>query len=369
VVYRRDWAAWLRQPAAELKRLAHDAAKNAVTMTETTRFDDATSRWLQPLLLPAWREDPRVYTGLTIFFDHVGKEAAERAAFKSFYGEFAHALIAEMQETGHRYRLSFVVPDDQLGDVLGAYNFPELEAYMESAQPAPRDKNADDATKDRYHGKTDISVFYLVTLSAPTATSRQDLRSRVDHEDTLIGHRRTAFTQAIIPVVFGARSPKAQPMPQPRANQVNDDLAYMRWTYGGAGFWPAPVVVPDVADPLHDMMASNYRAPYTLSSRVCELACPRRLGLRLLFQFALLVDLAALLAYAWSCRLRSAGGGRLLLLIWLGGLATLAVGAVIFTCDPLLGALRAGNIPFWVVIALVILWGAYKTFRPRTDPP
>lgn len=368
VVYRRDWAALLRLPENQLDAFALKAAHEAVQETEL-RFDDATARWLQPLLLPGWRAEGRVYAGLTIFFDDTSVEPEERAAFKRFYMEFAEEAIGAMQRHGHSYHLNFVVPDDQLGDEEGAYGFTQLSEYMELAQPAPRDANADEATKRRYKGKTDISVFYLVTLGAPSSESRLELRTRVDRTTALDGHRRVAFLQGIVPMVFGTRMADAQPMPPVRAAAIGDDLAYMRWNYGGAGFWPAPIVVTGAADPLHDMLVSNYRPPPSLSGRVCELACPNRLLLRLFFQLALLVDLAALVAYAWSCRLRRAGGRQLLMLIWLGGLATVAIGAVVFKCDPLLDSLRTGNVPFWIVIGLVILWGAYKTFRPRTDPP
>jgi len=45
------------------------------------------------------------------------------------------------------------------------------------------------------------------------------------------------------------------------------------------------------------------------------------------------------------------------------------VGSVVFTCDPLLGTLRAGNWPFGIAVVLVALWGTYNMLRVRRDPP
>jgi hypothetical protein len=368
VVYRRDWATLLRLSGTELDRRAFKAAEEAVQKTEL-RFDDATARWLQPLLAPGWRDGGRIYAGLTIFFDDTSVEREQRAAFKRFYKSFAEELVRVMQRHGHRYHLNFVVPDAELGDEDGAYGFALLASYMEMAQKEPGEDHPDAATKLRYKGSTDILVFYLVTLGAPTSETRLDLRTRIDHTDALDDHRRVAFLQGIVPMVFGARMPGAQQIPAGRATAINNDLAYMRWSYGGVGFWPAPMLLQGQEDSLHDLLINSYKSPDTLASRVCEVACPRRLLLRLLFQAALLIDLAALVAYAWSCRLRRAGGRRLLMLVWLAGLATMVAGGIVFTCDPLLDKLRAGNWPFVVVLGLVVVWGGYKTFRPKMDPP
>ena len=368
VVYRRDWATLLRRKPKELEVFVHKAAEDAVQKTEL-RFDDATAHWLQPLLIPGWRVDGRVYAGLTIFFDDTSVEPGQRTAFKQFYKQFTDELILAMQRHDRSYHLNFVVPDEQLGEEEGAYGFTQLAEYMELAQREPRDVNADEATKARYAGTTDISVFYLVTLSSPTKESRLELRARADRTTALKGHRLVAFLQGIVPMVFGARMADGQAMSQSRADDINIDLAYMRWNYGGAGFWPAPVVQRGQADPLHEMLLGNYHPPASVSGRVCELACPNRLLLRLLLQIALLVDFTALILHAWSCRLRRAGGRKLLLLIWLGGLAAIALGSVLLTCDPLLDSLRTSNWLFVGMFLLAGLWGAYNTFWPRMDPP
>jgi len=368
VVYRRDWAALLRRTPKELEVFVHKAAVEAVQETEL-RFDDATARWLQPLLVPGWRGDGRVYAGLTIFFDDTSVEPEQRAAFKRLYKQFTEELIRAMQRHRHSYHLNFVVPEHQLGDEESAYGFTQLAEYMELAQRQPRDPNADEVTKARYSGTTDIAVFYLVTLDAPSSQSRLELRTRVDQTKALKGHGHVAFMQGIVPMVFGTRMPDGQAIPQSRAEDINNDLADMRWYHGGAGFWPAPVVQPGQADPLHDMLLANYRPAAELTSGICQRACPNRLLLRLLFQLALLVDFAAAILYAWSCRLRRAGGRKLLLLIWLGALVALAVGSVVLTCDPLLDTLRTSN---WLLVAMFLLaglWGAYNTFWPRSDPP
>ncbi len=368
VVYRRDWAALLRWPEAKRHETAIKAAHEALRQADL-RFDDATSHWLKPLLMPGWKPDERVFAGLTIFFDDASAEKDQRANFKAFYQDFTDELILAMQRDGRSFHLNFVVPDVELGDEEGAYGFTQLTEYMEKAQPRPRDKNADKTTVDGYKGKTDISVFYLVTLGKPTSDSRLELRSRVDHTDAIHGHRRVAFLQGIVPLVFGTRMRDAKPMPDVRLQAINSDLAYMRWNFGGAGFWPAPVVVPGPSDPLHDKLASTYRPPDSLSNGLCEFACPNRLMLRLLFQSALLIEVALLVAYAWSCRLRRVGGRKLLLLTLLAGFVTIAIGAAVFTCDPLLAWPNKSSWVLGASLVLAGLWAVYKTLRPTMDPP
>lgn len=365
VVYRRDWSTWLQLDDERLDALAVKAAHESVEAT-ALRFDDATAHWLRPMLARGWRPDDRVYAGLTVFFDDSGIEPAQRAKFKRFYKRFTEEVVRTMQGQGHSYRLNLVVPDAEFGEEQGAFGFTQLAEYMEMAQSAPRVANADAATRNRYKGKTDITVFYLVTLGVPTAQMRVNLRTRVDLAGELEVPRRVALLQAIMPMVFGARLPPGQPV---RTTDINNDLAFMRWTYGGVGFWPAPRYQRGQPDPLHEMLVRSYQSSESFAKGVCELACPQRLLLRLLFQAALLVEFVGLVAYAWSCRVRRAGGRKLLLLIVLAGLATLVVGAVVFTCDPLLDKLRQGNRPFLLMVVAAVVWGGYYAFRPRTDPP
>ncbi len=369
VIYRRDWTGLLRQPAAKLDELARTAARNAVQMAEAKR-DDGPSRWLRPLLLPAWREREQVYGGLTIMFDDAALSTSEqRAAFKRFYRQFTLRLITEMQAIGRSYQLNFIVPEQQLGDEDGAYGFGQLTDYMETAQRGPRDPNTDEETLHRYRGTTDISVFYLMMMGEPTSTFKKELRRKIDETRLLQGHRRVAFLQGVIPVQFDVRTDKPVPMAPDLSRQVDDDLAYMRWNFGGVGFWPLPVEGLGQGSALRQLIEENYKPPATLASGLCAWACPNRVALRLLLQCVLIIGLALLATYARSCRAQHAGGRQLLLALWGIGLITLVMAATVFSCDPLMNELRAGNAPLYVLILLLCVAGAYTTLRKPMDAP
>ena len=390
VVYRRDWAELLRKSPQALRKIAIDAAQAAVQKTDL-RFDDATAHWLQPLLLPGWRAQGRVYAGLTVFFDDANVESEERDAFKRFYEEFAQGAIAEMRLRGRSYHLNFVVPDSELGDEDSAYGFTELNHLMVQAGPEPLAQDDEEPAKPSQAGKATgeagsaaatgsagkqpaadangISVFYLVTLGTPTSESRATLRERFAATPLLTDERRVAVLKALVPMVFGTRMPGLAHLPSGRVAAISNDLTDMRWSYGGAGFWPIPAVQPAVDDELHRTLSKAYVEPSVQTGRICAIACPNRLLLRVMFQFALLVDLVALFAYALSCRLRRSGGWQLLLLIWAFGVVALAVGIVVFECDPLLGKFRTENTLLWGGVVIGVSWAAYRSFWPREDPP
>ncbi len=368
VVYRRDWTGLLRLPEARLDEIARVAARNAVMLADS-RLEDATSRWISPLLLPGWREPNTVYGGLTVFFDESPSDPELKKAFRRFYRHFALSLIREMQATGRSYQLNFVVPDQQLGQEDGAYGFQQLADFMETAQPRPRSDNTDEQTLQRYRGTTEIEVFYLLLMGEPTHHQKAELRVRVDETPVLHGHRRVAFLQGMIPLQFAVHTDKLVPMAPDTTTRVDDTLAYLRWNFGGAGFWPVPVDGLGQGAAVRDLISANYRPEASVASGLCDIVCPNRLALRLLLQIVLALDLIALTGYALSCRIRRGTGQKLVLAIWGVNAVVLALAGTIFTCDPALNALRTGNVPLYVLIAALCVVGVYLTFRTRADEP
>lgn len=368
VLYRRDWTGLLRLPEARLDEIARVAARNAVMLADA-RLADVTSRWISPLLLPGWREPDTVYGGLTVFFDESPSDPELKKAFKRFYRQFALRLISEMQAAGRSYQLNFVVPDQRLGEEDGAFGFQQLADFMETAQPRPRNGNTDEQTLKRYRGTTDIRVFYLLLMGEPTTHRKVELRMRVDETPVLQGHRRVAFLQGLIPLQFAVRTDQLVPMAPDTIDRVDDTLAYLRWNFGGAGFWPVPVEGLGQGTAVRDLIAANYQPAAGVASGLCDLACPNRLILRLLLQIVLALDVIALTSYALSCRVRSGTGQKLVLAIWGVNALVLALAGTIFTCDPALTALRTGNVPLYVLIGALCLVGAYLTFRTTSDAP
>jgi hypothetical protein len=368
VLYRRDWTGLLRLPETRLDEIARVAAREAVMLADT-RLDDTTSGWINPLLLPGWQEPDRVYGGLTVFFDESPSDPELKKAFKRFYRHFALRLIGEMQTARRSYQLNFVVPDQQMGDEDSAFGFQQLADLMETAQPRPRSDNTDDQTLQRYRGTTEIQVFYLLLMGEPTHHRKIELRMRVDETPVLHGHRRVAFLQGLIPVQFAVRADKFVPMAPDTISRVDDNLAYLRWNFGGAGFWPVPVDGLGQGAAMRDLISANYRPESGVTSGLCDIACPNRLVLRLLLQLVVALDVVALSGYALSCRVRRGTGQKLVLAIWGVNALVLALAGTVFTCDPALAALRTGNVPLYVLIAALCVVGVYLTFRNQSDAP
>lgn len=368
VVYRRDWDALLARPDAQLDTFARTAARNAVAAADL-RLDEERDHLAGRLLLPFWRSSRQMYGGITVFFEDSPTEARAQRRFKRFYRAFALALIAEMQSKLRPYRLNFVVPDHRLGDEDGPYGFDDLMEYLETAERAPRQGPTDEAVLQRYHGTTDIEVFYLVLLGEPTSRMKEVLRAKVGETTVLRGHRRVAFLESMVPLQFHARGKAPVPLAPLRRQQLDDDMAYMLWNFGGAAFWPVPVAGQGTGGAVRDVLAENYAPPPSSVRPLCDLVCPNRYPLRLVMQLLLVAVPASLALYAWNCRVRHAAGRRMVLLLWAGVLLTLAVLLVLFSCDPGMLTWRQGNYPFYALIVLLVLGAAYVTFKPRVDAP
>ena len=76
----------------------------------------------------------------------------------------------------------------------------------------------------------------------------------------------------------------------------------------------------------------------------------------------------ALLVYGWNCRVRRMGP-VILMGLWAGAIATLAVAFAIFSCDPSLHELRKGNALLVAIILILVVGGLVVTFKPRVEPP
>jgi hypothetical protein len=365
VLYRRDWASLLAVPDAQLDGVARNAARNAVVLADT-RNDDLQAH-LDGLLLPQWRESPYLYDGITVFFEDSPTDGPQQKAFARFLKLFLQRLVAEMQATGRSYQANIVVPDKLLGD-SGAYNFSDLMDVLETAEPRRSSKGVEEGAKVRYRGTTDLTIDFLVLLSEPTGASTMTLRARIDATPNLSGHRRIAFLESVVPIEFHQRGEKPAPLPPQERDQLDRDLAYIKWTYGGIGLWPLPTPGIGSGETVHALLTHNYAVPRGALAGLCEFACPHRLPLRLLFEALLLAEGTGIALYAWNCRVRRIGR-RYLLMLWAGALATLGLAFVVFSCDPALQHWREQNYLLYGLILLLFAAGVYVTFKPRVEAP
>jgi len=365
VLYRRDWSSLLNRPAAQIDEVAHVAARNAVIVADT-RHEDLAAR-VNGFLLPSWRESPHVYDGVTVFFEDSPTEGPQQQAFGRFLKLFLQRLVVEMQATGRPYYVNVVVPGQQLGDT-GAYNFQDLMDFMEAAEPPRSSKSVEESDKKAYRGKTDLTVTFLVLLDGPTEDTTTALRARIDAAAALVAHRRIAFLESVMPVLFHERGDKMQPLPPVASDRLDRDLAYIKWTYGGVGLWPATTAGAGEADAVRALVQRNYGPTRGTLTWVCDLTCPNRVPLRLLLEALLLAETVGIALYAWNCRVRRIGR-RYQLALWVGGFLILLVAPLLLNCDPALAQLRSGNFLLYVLI-LVLFWGSvFATFKPRVGVP
>lgn len=366
VLYRRDWASLLARPQGAVDAVARSAARNAVLLADTRQHD--LQSHLDGLLLPAWRESPYVYDGMTVFFEDSPTEGPQQQAFARFLMTFLERLVKEMQETRRAYQVNIVVPGHLLGDT-GAYNFKDLMRVLETAEPPRSSKGVEKSAKEgHYSGETDLTIDFLVLLSEPTGADTMALRARIDATPHLDGHRRIAFLESVVPVEFHQRGDKPVPLPPQESAQLDHDLAYIKWTYGGVALWPLPTVGMGSGESVHGLLAHNYGAPDAALDRLCDFACPNRLPLRLLLEALVLAELAGIGLYAWNCRVRRLGT-RYLLMVWGGALLTLAAAFVVFSCDPALQHWREQNYLLYGLILVLLAVGGYVTFKPRVELP
>jgi len=241
---------------------------------------------------------------------------------------------------------------------------------VNGADVDPKDRSAAAATyksKADYVGRGDISVRFLAPLGVGSDTGKMQLRSRTDFNDELVGEDRMALLGSLVPVLLHAGGPPAPLAPQ-AADALDRDLVYIGWSFGGIAFWPLPVASHGAGASVLAGLDERFWSYLDQDTAFCKFVCPQRLPFRLALQALLLATGVALLAYGWTCRVRRLG--RLYLMgLWGAGIATLAVAAAVFSCDPSLNALRTGNVPLLVLIVLLVAGGLVLTFRrPVADP-
>ncbi len=369
VVYRRDW--WL---LSRMKTREDREAFAARAATEAlAQVDKPLSGWYHDLkrkLLRPWGEPPWHYSGLTVFFDDVPAEGRQGQAFMQFYKAFVNAVIDGMRRNGRNYALNLVLPDQQIGKP-GAYNYADLWQYLQTAEGLVDEAAVERASRMSYQeSATGIRLQFLVLLSEPTSPKKKALRADMDRTPVLRGPSRVVFLNSVVPVLTYPGTGKPAPMPAEEKEQLRDDLAYMGWQFGGAGFWPVTVADAGMSRSVIEKMEQidllkQQQHPF---ADLCGRVCVNRSEVRLLFQGLLLVGVLSLGAFALSCQVRRLGR-KYLMYLWAGGIATLLVGMALLSCDPQLAPLRERNYLLYALIAVMVMTGIYLTMRPKDDPP
>ena len=365
IVHRSDWSRFLNLPDGDV--IVDRAVRDTVALIDAPYTDFSTR--LKNFLLPFWDQPAHLFDGVTLYFDNAPTDGAGKEKFRAFYRSFVHKLIAAMQKSKRPYMLSIVVPDHELG-ADGAYGFEQLMGYIRLAQMPGNPRLPEGAESADYIGTTDITVNLLVLMHEPTGAGKKALRARVDNTEVIQGHRRVAFLNALAPVIFHSGGEPKAPIESVDKVRLDLDLAYFKWQYGGAAFWPMPQADTVNGQAVDEGLATNYgfaNKPGSVGG-VCDLVCPHRSAVRLLFMGLLATGAVALGLYVWVCAVRRLG--RLYIAgLWLCGVLMLVVGLALLSCDPQLEHLRRGNSLLIALLAITVASGMYYSLRPRITPP
>ena len=379
IVYRQEWS-WLPALSGkQIQALAEQSARTAVGMIDAPLDGPFT---LKPFWLPFWRESDHAYDGLTVYFEYPHDSSRFNAAavekFQLFLSEYLRQAVLAMQRSGRAYNLNIVVPDDLVGDE-GPFSYRNLINYIELAEPPTTRKGT--ATEDDmadYKGTSPITVDLLVLMREPTMKQKKLFRAGADElEAPYDGHRRVALLQSLVPVIFHLGGPPPKSPVNLHGSNLDKDIAYYQWSYGGVGFWPVPVttlgdgaaVISVVQkDVFAEKSGSGLGFKITAASdSLCRYVCPNRELVRLLFELLVLIAASLGGAYVVTCQVRRVAWVYLALLV--ASALALTSGGLLLDCDPTLHELKQGNSLLLGLIVGLGLFIVYKSYKPRVARP
>lgn len=376
VLYRRDFRALMRLTDEERKTVLDTTAAQVGEMLDLRHGD--LQGGLETLLPPGWREEAHVYDGLTVFFEPTDDEAAD-PRFEQFLLAYLHRLTETMQARGTRaFHLNLVIPQHLLGETSSAFRFRNLLAIMKAAE-RQRGAGDDSGRKERsaaaatyksspdYVGTSDITVLFLTPLGTGSDIGKMQLRSRTDFNDELAGQDRMAVLGSVVPVLLHPGG-KPEALAPEEQESLDRDLVYIGWSFGGVALWPLPVVGMGAGESVLTALDHRFWSFLDQDTSFCRIVCPMRMPLRLALEALMVLVGTALLVYGWNCRVRRMGS-VILMGLWAGAIATLAVAFAIFSCDPSLNELRKGNTLLVAIILILVVGGLVVTFKPRVEPP
>ena len=374
VIYARDWS-FLRQhqDKSDRQRFIAEAVSGAMALADTPLHD--ATRVMHRLLIPPWRASDHAFDGITLFLDESDPQDGPR--FEPFLHEFVAALQAQMKQRKRGLQLNVVVPAERVLET-GAYNIGWLWdnwlAHEDGLSPKAKEDRRQAAgvgKAKRKEQRTDVTVNYLVLLAEPTSDTKKQLRSQLDASRTVTGEQRVRLLQSLVPMLVQQHLGPVATLPATQQKQLEDDLAYMRWNYGGAGVWPLPALNSGHGASVRALLAATFgpRAEGkadtpSLAEQACAFICPIRVPLRLLFQMMLVVGIMSIGLYGWNRHLKKVGG-RLERGLMIGGAATAVVALALLFCDPDLSSLREGQVVLIVPLGLALAWVLYRRRKAK----
>jgi hypothetical protein len=240
----------------------------------------------------------------------------------------------------------------------GPFEMPRLFELLKAVEDPEIVDGRIVVTNNDYKRNSNVELRFLILLSEPTTNSKKMLRMLSEAYPTVQGSDRRVFLRSVVPVLL---------LPQASPQQYADDLVYMQDNFGGIGFWPAPLMGQQFdaaqANALRNTFIQSNRT--ALGEAICNVVCPNRWLLRLVFELLLLAWIVWLVLLQWRCDWRSRYGRYSLL----GGIPALLIAAALLQCDPALETLRQRNVPLIALVAMPVIAALWALLKRKENRP
>jgi hypothetical protein len=362
-VYRADWKFLATEPAA---------ARDALVKQLTTQAPERTRELLDTPLpglaskakawLPGFGQVQRMGDGVTVFFDRLPDAAREpllAARFADFLPRFVKGLAQAMATNRERhYAINLVMTDRQIADRNGPFDVGRLFDLLKAVEDPDMAEGRIVETSGDYRRNSNVELRFLVLLAEPTTQSKKTLRATIEASPGLYGGDRRIFLRSVVPLLL---------LPQASAEQYRDDLVYVQDNFGGAGFWPVPLIGQQFSAEQQKALRNTFGPPpgIGVSDALCGIVCPNRWLFRLAFELLLLAGAACWLALQLNCEWRARYGRYALL----GAIPPVLVGAALLQCDPALEGLRQGNAQLIALIAIPLVAALWALLKRKEEKP
>lgn len=362
-VVRADWKFLATEPAA-----ARDALVQQLTTQAPVRIHELLDTPLPGLAskakawLPGFGQVQRMGNGVTVFFDRLPDAASEpllAARFADFHTRFVKGLAQAMGANRERhYAINLVMTDRQIADRGGPFDVSRLFELLKAVEEPDMAEGRIVETNGDYQRNSNVELRFLVLLTEPTTQSKKTLRATIEASPGLFGGDRRIFLRSVVPLLL---------LPQASAEQYRDDLVYVQDNFGGAGFWPVPLMGQQFNTEQQKALRNTFGPPPGIgfSDALCGVVCPNRWLFRLAFELLLLAGAACWLVLQLNCEWRARYGRYALL----AAIPPVLVGAALLQCDPALERLRQGNAQLIALIVIPLLAALWALLKRKEEKP
>ncbi|MFZ6756057.1 hypothetical protein ACO0K9_02465 [Undibacterium sp. Ji50W] len=359
VVQKSDWDEWSKYPAESKQAIFRRLANNIINLLHTPLTDKFSKA--MPYLSLGFSRTPKRGDGVTIYFQDYPRDAESARLFNEFYGYLRHSM------SGDRVAINILLSRPELANPDSAFSMANLIRLRKVEREIH-------GNKEEYN--LDLKTYFLILLDEPSTDAKKLLRHDIDVESSISGAERVEFLQGVVPVVqFDNRN----------WQQLEADIAYMNYNFGGMGFWPLPVAnlaKPAPTKPQSCMdsqqvlicLLDNFKMPGTeshLPSLIAREVCEYRWTLIILMNCWLIAIAVLAFLYFKYCNIQNFIRRYFLWMMIFVLLPPLIIFTLLLFYDPAWTGLSQGNLPFIIALAVIVLGtiGGYLYIQSQRELP